>query len=82
LNPSDTIAYCKNFNKIILSEGGFSWSIGFLSKAKEIICNQRELIWHGDIFFDKWKKLKWDYSPDTIYDKVQLKEYKPIKLND
>lgn len=82
LSPSDTIAYCKNFNKIILSEGGFSWSIGFLSKAKEIICNQRELIWHGDIFFEKWKKLRWDYSPDAIYDKVQLKEYKPIKLND
>lgn len=82
LNPSDTIAHCKNFNKMILSEGGFSWSIGFLSKAKEIICNQRELIWHGDIFFERWNKLKWDYSKDIIYDKVQLKEYKPIRLND
>jgi hypothetical protein len=81
LNPSDTIAYSKNFNKLILSEGGFSWAIGFLSKANEIICNSRELFWHGDIYFDKWKKLKWDYSPEVIYDKFRLKEYKPIKLS-
>jgi hypothetical protein len=87
LNPSDTIAYCKNFNKLILSEGGFSWTIGFLSKAKEIICSGRhsdgrDAIWHGDIYFKKWKKLYWDYHPETVYGLYRLTEYRPIKLSE
>jgi len=87
LNPSDTLGYCKNFNKLVLSEGGFSWAIGFLSKAKEIICSGRHSggrthIWHGDIYFEKWKKLYWDYDPTTVYDRYLLNGYKPIRLNE
>lgn len=87
LNPTDTIAFAKNFNKLVLSEGGYSFTIGFLSNANEIICsgrhsNGRELIWHGDIYFDKWKKLNWDYHPDSIYSLTELKGHHPIRLSD
>ena len=87
LNPSETIDFAKNFKKLILSEGTFSWVIGFLSQTDEIICsgrhsNGRQLIWHGDIFLDRWKKLYWDYDPTVIYDRTKLKKYLPIKLTE
>ena len=83
LNPADTISFSKNFNKLILSEGGYSWAIGFLSKASEVICSSRWGLWHGDIYFERWKKLNWDYSPETISDKdkYRLTEYKPIRYD-
>jgi hypothetical protein len=60
-NPIDTINFAKNFNKIILSEGTFSWWIGFLSKASEIYYPKYNEIplWHGDIFvYDDWIPVK------------------------
>lgn len=80
LDPLKTIDFGKNFKNIILSEGTFSWWIGFLSETNNIITNKRDYFWHGDIFFDEWKKLKWDYDNSVIYDNYKLKEYKPIKL--
>jgi len=85
LDPSETINFSKNFNKLILSEGGFSWSIGFLSNTNNIICSGRhsygrQSIWHGDIYFERWNKLYWDYDPEIIYDRIQLKKYQPLRL--
>ena len=62
LSPINTIYLGKNFNNLVLSEGTFSWWIGFLSEAENIICNKRDNLWHGDIFLDRWKKLYWDYN--------------------
>jgi hypothetical protein len=62
LSPINTIYLGKNFNNLVLSEGTFSWWIGFLSEAENIICNKRDYLWHGDIFLDRWKKLYWDYN--------------------
>lgn len=80
MNPLDIINFGKNFNNIVLSEGTFSWWIGFLSQAENIFCNKRNYLWHGDIFFEKWKKLSWDYESNSIYDIYKLNEYKPINL--
>jgi len=79
MNPSQVIDFGKNFNNIVLSEGTFSWWIGFLSQAETIICNKRDFFWHGDIFLDRWKKLSWDYTIETIFENYKLKEYKPKK---
>jgi hypothetical protein len=65
LSPINTIYLGKNFNNLILSEGTFSWWIGFLSRAENIISNKRDFMWHGDIFLDRWKKLYWDYNDKT-----------------
>jgi hypothetical protein len=65
--PLNTINFAKNFNNLILSEGSFSWWIGFLSNAENIYFNQRERFWHGDIFvFPDWKPLHYDWHPDCV----------------
>lgn len=80
MNPLQLIDFGKNFNNIVLSEGTFSWWIGYLSRAETIICNKRDYFWHGDIFLDRWKKLSWDYEIETIYENYKLKNYKPKKI--
>lgn len=65
--PLDTINFAKNFNNIILSEGSFSWWIGFLSKAKNIYYNERTRFWHGDIFvLPEWISLRYDWDSSCI----------------
>ncbi len=33
-------------------------------------------------FFDKWKQLNWDYNLNSVYDRIRLKRYDPIRFND
>lgn len=56
-----TIDFAKNFDNLVLSEGSYSWWIGFLSKAKNIYYNDRERFWHGDMFvLPDWIPLSYD----------------------
>lgn len=54
--PIKTINFAKDFNNIILSKGTFSFWIGYLSKAENIIYPDNASF-HGDIFLDKWEKM-------------------------
>ena len=81
LSPLQTIDFGKNFNNIVTSESTFSWWIAFLSKAENIIYNKRSHFrCYGDIFFNRWGNLSWDYEIDTIYEIYKLNNYKPCRL--
>lgn len=67
--PMEKINFAKNFNNLVLSEGSFSFWIGFLSNAKKVYINDRRHLWtwHEDIFVDPaWRKLCYD-SPELSY---------------
>lgn len=58
-----TIDFAKDFDNLVLSEGSYSWWIGFLSKAKNVYYNDRERFWHGDIFvLPDWIPLSYDFK--------------------
>lgn len=79
-SPLDTIDFAKNFNNIILSEGSFSWWMGFLSLAENIYYNERPRFWHGDMFvLPEWKPLKYDWDQYCIGSNNILKCNKFIK---
>ena len=65
--PLEQINFAKNFNNLVLSEGTFSWWIGFLSQAQNIYYNLRPRFWHGDIFvMPDWKPLEYDWHPSCV----------------
>lgn len=81
-NNSDieTIDFAKNFDNLVLSEGSFSWWMGFLSNAKNIYYNERPRFWHGDIFvFPEWKPLKYDWDQTCVGVNNVLKCFDIIK---
>ena len=79
-SPIETIDFAKNFNNLVLSEGSFSWWMGFLSDAKNIYFNDRERFWHGDMFvIPEWKPLKYDWDPLCVGVNNNLK-CKKIKI--
>ncbi len=66
-SPLETIDFAKNFSNLVLSEGSFSWWIGFLSSAENIYYNERPRFWHGDMFvLPEWKPLKYDWDPKCV----------------
>ena len=81
-NGSDieTIDFAKNFNNLVLSEGSFSWWMGFLSSAENIYYNERPRFWHGDMFvLPEWKSLKYDWNPTCVGGNNILKCFDIIK---
>lgn len=58
-NYINDFIFAMNFNNIILSQGTFSFLIGFLSRADNIICKKNpDKLWHGDIFKKSWIRVK------------------------
>jgi hypothetical protein len=79
-SPLETIDFAKNFNNLVLSEGSFSWWMGFLSSAESIYYNERPRFWHGDMFvLPEWKSLKYDWEPTCVGPNNVLKCNKIIK---
>ena len=57
--PAETINFAKDFGNLVLSNGTFSWWMGFLSKAKNIFYPIGGPKWCGNIFvFDEWKPIQ------------------------
>ena len=79
-SPIDVINFAKNFKNIVLSDGTFSWWIGFLSDNSNVFCNERNYKWFGDIFLNDWYRLYWDYDINYIENDIKIIEYKPIKI--
>lgn len=53
--PENTILFAKDFDNLVLSGGTFSWWIGFLSNASNILYPKNYLNWHGNIFvYNNW----------------------------
>lgn len=79
-SPLDKINFAKNFNNLVLSEGSFSWWMGFLSKAENVYYNERPRFWHGDMFvIPEWKALKYDWDLTCIGPNNNLKCNKIIR---
>jgi hypothetical protein len=54
-NEIDFLLYGSTFKNIILSNGSFSWVLGFLSNNSNIYYPIMTEKWYGDIYvFDKW----------------------------
>ena len=59
-DPLSTIDFGSRQRNIVLSEGTFSWWMGFLNRGGKVITNERERKWHGDINMSYWNKRSWD----------------------
>lgn len=56
MSPENILNFARKFENLILSNGTFSWWIGFLSCAKNIFYPIMEKKWHGNIYaFENWK---------------------------
>lgn len=53
-NEYDDFLFATGFNNMILSQGTYSFLIGFFSKAKNVYYSSRPPVWHGDIFLNTW----------------------------
>lgn len=63
LNEVETILFASTCKYLILSNGTFSWLIGFLGVFSHVFYPKIYEFWHGDIFvFPRWQKVDWKKS--------------------
>ena len=68
-DPMKKIDFAKNFKQIILSEGSFSFLMGFLTMGARIICPGRPTRWssiHKHMSHLKWEGLDIDWAPHCV----------------
>ena len=59
-NEVDTLMFGSTCKHIILSNGTFSWLLGFLGRYSTVYFPKTKHVWHGDIFvFPEWKEIEW-----------------------
>jgi hypothetical protein len=59
-NEPDTIMFASTCKYLILSQGTFSWLIGFLGFFSEVYFPKIKKKWHGDIFvIPTWNEIDW-----------------------
>jgi hypothetical protein len=59
-NEPDTIVFASTCKYLILSQGTFSWLIGFLGFFSEVYFPKIKKQWHGDIFvIPTWNEIDW-----------------------
>ena len=57
-NEVDTLMFGSTCKHIVLSNGTFSWLIGFLGIYSTVYFPKIKKVWHGDIFvFPEWKEV-------------------------
>jgi len=63
LNEVETILFASTCKYLILSNGTFSWLIGFLGVFSHVFYPKIYQFWHGDIFvFPRWQEVDWKKS--------------------
>jgi hypothetical protein len=62
-NEIDTILFASTCKHLVLSQGTFSWAMGFFSVNSAVYFPKIKNAWHGDIFvFPEWNEV--DYKKD------------------
>jgi hypothetical protein len=63
INEVDTILFASTCKYLILSNGTFSWLIGFLGVFSQVFYPKIYQPWHGDVFvFPHWSEVEWKKS--------------------
>lgn len=57
-SETDTLMFGSTCKYLVLSNGTFSWLIGFLGKYSTVYFPKMKHVWHGNIFvFPEWKEI-------------------------
>ena len=71
LSEQDTILFASTCKYLILSQGTFSWAMGFFSVNSTVYFPKIKHSWHGNIFvFPEWNEVNYNDNEKVIESKV------------
>lgn len=71
-SPQTTIDFGSRSKNLVLSEGTFSWWMGFLNRGGNVVCNTRKRHWHGEINLSYWKTLSFEWIDGDWLDNTSV----------